>query len=90
MPVQVWNPARIIRLPGGRPPDVYNFDSVERAMWMLETNASFRAAFFAQPILVPTAGAWLSDWCSRVGNLFVRALRAHELLGRGQRSRCRG
>ena len=55
---EVWNPARVIFFDGG------NEAEVLALMRELQENATFRAAWFAQPVLAPTATSWVEGWCA--------------------------
>ena len=60
----VMNPARIIVF------NDTNSDLVLETIRRLQEDEPFRAAWFAQPILAPTAGAWLEAWCDEAARLF--------------------
>ena len=59
----VFNPARILRFNG-------SFSAVVSAAMRLETDAAAADAFFAQPVLMPTAQAWVDEWCDRTAEHF--------------------
>jgi hypothetical protein len=63
----VFNPARVIFF------NDTNGDVVLHTMRRLQDDASFRAAWFKEPILAPTAGAWLEDWCATAAQHFRAA-----------------
>jgi hypothetical protein len=60
----VMNPARIIFF------NDTNSDLVLETMHRLQEDEPFRSAWFAQPILAPTAGTWLEAWCDEAARLF--------------------
>jgi hypothetical protein len=60
----VFNPARILRFNG-------SFSAVVFAAMRLETDAAAADAFFAQPVLMPTAQAWVDEWCDRTAYHFA-------------------
>jgi hypothetical protein len=71
----VFNPRRIIAAPldygprnhSGRP--IFDADARPAAELVrrLDTDASFRAEWFGQPVLAPTARTWLRAWAGTVG-----------------------
>jgi hypothetical protein len=67
---EVFNPARVIVFDGT------NADAVLEMMRMLQDNRSFRENWFRQPVLAPTAGAWVKGWCAEASRLFQNALAA--------------
>jgi hypothetical protein len=70
---EVFNPARVIVFNGS------NAEAVRDTMRRLQEDAGFRAAWFAQPILAPTAGAWLEAWCAEAASMFRAAAVARQL-----------
>lgn len=73
-----WNPARILSL------DVAAGNgtaSVMARVERLETNATFRAEFFREPALQPSADAWVEKWSASAARLLRIAIRLHPLLG---------
>jgi hypothetical protein len=73
--MQVFNPARVLVYETGRP-----LSSITGTARLLETDSAARAAFFAQPILVPSAGKWVANWCTQASALIKTAFLAHPLL----------
>ena len=70
---EVFNPARVIVFNGS------NAEAVRDTMRRLQEDAGFRAAWFSQPILAPTAGAWLEAWCAEAVSMFRAAAVARQL-----------
>ena len=64
---EVFNPARVIEFDG------VNTSSVVATALRLQEDAAFREAWFAQPLLVPGAEAWLERWLERTTALLRRA-----------------
>jgi hypothetical protein len=67
----VWNPARVL-IYNGTPESAA---ALNVTVARLHDDAAFRAAFFAQPVLAPTAQAWLREWAARVDAVLRAALR---------------
>lgn len=76
---EIFNPKRIIMWEGTSKEDAASNGNATLALreriMQLELNASARAAFFAEPILAPTAQAWVEKSCSRAMRLLQRAFR---------------
>ena len=74
---EVFNPKRILVWEGSaRASAASNLnasDALRERIVQLETNASARAAFFAEPILAPTAQAWVDGACSHSARLMRSA-----------------
>ena len=70
---EVFNPARVLVLRDAGGGDLDMAALVARAR-ELETDAAAREAFFAQPILAPTANDYMERWCSRTSALLKKAL----------------
>ena len=64
----VWNPARVIVFTGS------NEEEVVGTMARLETDAGFRDAWFARPVLAGTAAGWMRSWCERAAGLWRAAV----------------
>lgn len=71
----VFNPRRIIvfdpSIEGG---EAAALSRVLETIRLLEHNESFRAAWFAEPALLPTADAWATNWCETAAALLRSAL----------------
>ena len=63
----VWNPARVIVFTGS------NAEEVVGTMARLESDAGFRDAWFARPVLAGTAAGWMRGWCERAAGLWQMA-----------------
>ena len=78
-----WNPARILSLDaaadgnGGGGAAGPLMARVER----LENNSAYRAEFFKEPALQPSADAWVERWSASAARLLRVAIRRHPLLG---------
>lgn len=73
---QFWNPARVFVLDA----DGGNADALAERVYALETDAAARAAFFAEPVLAPGAGAWARTWCADAESLLRQAIVGHARL----------
>lgn len=62
---QVFNPRRVIYFDGTN-------SSVMGTINRLEQDADFRREWFARPLLSVGAESWLSQWCTNLGDLFVK------------------
>ena len=69
---EVFNPARVLVFDGT------NGEAVLDTMRRLQDDEGFRAAWFAQPVLAPTAGKWLEAWCAEAARLFRAAVEVLE------------
>jgi hypothetical protein len=70
---EVWSEERVVRFePGGA--EARALETVRQ----LESNASFRAAWFARPVLRPGAGEWLAGWLAQLERLLADAFGALE------------
>lgn len=65
---EVFNQARVIVFNDTNAAEVLN------TMRMLQEDKEFRSAWFARPVLAPTAGAWLEAWCQNASAIFRTAL----------------
>lgn len=65
-----WNPARVLVLE----PDGRNLPALAERVYALETNATARAEFFAQPVLAAGADAWAGKWCDDAERLLRDAI----------------
>ena len=54
---EVWNPERVIFFNGS------NEDEVVGTMRRLQDDEDFRTAWFARPVLAPSAATWVRSWC---------------------------
>jgi len=71
-PAEVWSEERIVRFEGGAEGAARAMETVRQ----LEANASFRATWFARPILRPDADEWLAAWLARLESLLRDAFGA--------------
>ena len=47
---------------------------IAKAVRRLETDKTFRDAFFSEPILLPSARAWVHGWCQRTTSILWDAI----------------
>ena len=62
--------------------DAADVASLVERVRRLETDAEYRASFFAEPVLAPGAEAWLQRWCDAASRILRQAIRQHPLLKR--------
>lgn len=86
---EVFNPARILTLEedgsgeagcGAATGGLEPADLMARVR-SLESDARARAAFFAEPVLLPGAGAWVRRWCDAGARILRRAIERHPVVG---------
>ena len=79
----VFNSGRILRLdenaqlggPGIEPPELM------ARVRSLESDERFRAAFFQEPVLMPSASTWVQDWCATGAGILRKAIEGHAVVG---------
>lgn len=53
-----------------------NLSDIGEAVRRLESDKAYRDAFFAEPILVPGARAWVHGWCTKTTTILYNAMMA--------------
>ena len=82
---RVFNGVRILQLDdsgnGAGGPGLFEPAALAARIRSLEVDALARAAFFAEPVLAPTAADWVREWCSTGSSILRAAIEGHAVVG---------